>query len=115
MSSPESSFFDSDLEDYPSSASDSPLDNTTEVEDIKFNELSLTELKSKSTVQKFNYEFFKLPDQSKKGLYQVFLKLTFTENCQKPPIVTVGSGETEHIAQSKAADRVLQCLNIMIN
>lgn len=116
---------DSDLEDFIfTSNTDSPsparqLDFATEVtEEYKYDNLSQEKLESCSLRDGFSVEYIELPNKSRgKGQYQVFAKLTFTENNDKEryPIVTHGSGETREIAKHRAAERARNHLELLFS
>ncbi len=113
----------SDLEDYDSSSSDSPslaqkLDlSAVETDDLKYDEDSEKNLQCSSKKHGFTIEYIPLPSKSLRGLYQVFVKLTFTANKgkQNHPIVTHGTGETLKIARARAAERALKHLDLMLS
>ena len=111
---------DSDLEGYDSSGSDSSspvtkLDLSTEMtDDSSYDELSQQKLESCREKNGYVIEYISLPNKSFKGLYQVFVKLTFADK-QKHPIVTHGSGETLNVAKCRGAERALQHLDLMLS
>ena len=107
----------SELDEYNSSSGDSPLpkwDASGEAEN-EFDKGSVEKLKNKGASEGFNVEFIFLPNKSKKGLHQVFVKLTFNGTNKLAPVVTHGSGETEHIAKCRGADRALKHLEIIMS
>ena len=111
---------DSDLEGYDSSGSDSSshvpkLDLSTEMtDDSKYDELSPQKLESCREKNCYDIEYIQLPNKSYKGLFQVFVKLTFADK-QKHPIVTHGSGETPNVAKCRGAKRALEHLDLMLS
>ena len=116
----------SDLEEYDSStSSDSPSPaqklnlSAEETDDMKYDELSEHKLEScsYSARDRFTIEYIQMPSKSLRGLYQVFVKLTFTANKgkQNHPIVTHGTGETLKIAKARAAERALKHLDLMLS
>lgn len=119
-SNSDSSILDgSDLEEYNSSSSDSPhpdMDISSDADD-SFDNQSMAILESRSSREGFRIEYISLPSKSKKGLYQVFVKLEFIKSggIDRPPVVTHGSGETENIACHKGAARALKHLEIMMS
>ncbi|XP_046850639.1 RISC-loading complex subunit tarbp2-like isoform X2 [Xenia sp. Carnegie-2017] len=111
---------DSDLEDYNSSGSEistlSSEPNVTNAckDNLLYDNYSIIKLESLRNSQHFKSEFIPLPSKSKKGFHQVFLKLTFDSGQVNYPIVTHGSGETEQIAKSRAAERAYQHLQLLM-
>ena len=74
---------DSDLEDYNSSGSETSTlsfePNVTKAckDNLVYDNSSIIKLESLSDSQYLKSEFIPLPSKSKRGFYQVFLKLTF--------------------------------------
>ncbi|XP_028393597.1 RISC-loading complex subunit tarbp2-like [Dendronephthya gigantea] len=113
---------ESDLEssssDSEQSLSPLKLDFSTETRDLKYDNLSQDKLQSISKKEGFTIEYIRLPSKSKKGCYQVFVKLLFMaerEGEEMPPIVTHGTGNTLEIAKCKAAERACQHLEWMLS
>lgn len=114
---------ESDLE---SSSSDSEqslpplkLNYSTETTDnLKYDDLSQHKLQSVGEKNGFRIDYIQMPSKSRKGCYQVFVKLLFMaekRGKEIAPIVTHGTGESLEIAKCRAAERALQHLDLMLS
>ena len=83
-------------------------------DDSKCDELSQQKLESCREKNGYDIDYILLPNKSYRGLYQVFVKLTFADK-QKHPIVTHGSGETLNVAKCRGATRALEHLDLMFS